>query len=436
MKKKIFITIGIISGLLILFFSSVKIYGLYVDRTLTYHNTDLTSYFSGPVLSGLSYVPETEPPEINALSAIVIDECTGKILYEKEPDRPIPPASITKIAAMYTAMEELKKQGISLDQSYEIPEEAWAVNLDRRASKVYMGEGQRITIRQLLQAMACPSGNDAAIALAIILAGSENNFCRLMNKHMKELNLSDTFFCDTSGLSSGNISTARDLAILSKTYINKYPENLKEFHSLKEFKYPVARNLYPYPDSDKEIPGVTQSFSCTNTLLKTLSGCDGLKTGYIDESGYNLSLTCERNGSRFISVTLGGSGNTTLEGTRNRAKDGTEIMEWAFTNFRTLQAEPANPYPVKLWGAPLKYGTRVLLSEKYKPQLTVPAEASEIQREIELPEFIQAPVKAGTEVGMVIYRSEDNILGEIPLTVKEDIPQGSWLKRFIDYMAK
>ena len=111
-------------------------------------------------------------------------------------------------------------------------------------------------------------------------------------------------------------------------------------------------------------------------------------------------------------------------------------MEWAFTNFRTLQAEPANPYPVKLWGAPLKYGTRVLLSEKYKPQLTVPAGASEIQREIELPEFIQAPVKAGTEVGMVIYRSEDNILGEIPLTVKEDIPQGSWFKRFIDYMAK
>lgn len=436
MKKKLFITIGIISGLFILFFSGVKIYGVYVDRTLTYRDTDLNSYFSGPVLSGLSYIPETEPPKINAVSAIVIDECTGKILYKKEPDLPIPPASITKIAAMYTAMEELEKQGIPLDKSYEIPEEAWAVNLDRRASKVYMGEGQRITVRQLLQAMACPSGNDAAIALAVILAGSERNFCNLMNQHMKELNLSDTFFCDTSGLSSNNISTALDLAVLSKAYISKYPENLKEFHSLREFKYPVARNLYPYPDSDKEIPGVTQTFYCTNTLLKTLPGCDGLKTGYIDESGYNLSLTCEREGSRFISITLGGSGSTPLEGAGNRAKDGAGIMEWAFASFRTLQAEPAKPYPVKLWDAPLEYGTRVLLSEKYKPQLTIPAETTEIQREIELPEFIQAPVKAGTEVGMVIYKSGDIILGEIPLTVKEDIPQGSWIKRFIDSMAK
>lgn len=436
MKKKLLIGFGIITGLVIIFFSGIKIYGIYVDKTSTYINSNNDTYFAPPVISGLEYQYETRIPDLNATSAIIIDSCTGKILFEKNPDLPVPPASITKIATMYTAMEELERQKIPLDRFYEIPKEAWAENLDRRASKIYMGEGQRITVRQLLQAMACPSGNDAAIALAVILAGSEQNFCNLMNRCMEELELKQTVFFDTSGLSEKNISTARELAILSKAYINKYPENLREFHSLTEIKYPLAKNLYPYPDSDAVVPGITQSFSCTNTLLKTLNGCDGLKTGYIDESGFNLSLTCKRNETRFISITLGVTGNTYFEGISNRAKDGSRIMEWAFSNFRTLRAEPVSPQPVKLWAAPLKYGTRVLLTEKYKPQLTIPANIPEIQREIQIPAYVQSPVKAGTELGKVVYKAGEKVIAEIPLTVKEDIPQGSWLKCFIDSLAK
>lgn len=286
--------------------------------------------------------------DVNAESAILINADTGDILYEKNADELIPPASMTKVFLMYTVFQKIHEGKASLDDVVPLPEETWASHMPPHSSLMFLGKGQIVTLRELLQGLAVCSGNDASHAIALYLFGSEEKFIETVNDEIKKCGLKKTKIVEPSGYSEENLTTAREMAAFARIYITKFPESLKEFHSLKKFVYPKPENIAkedagkPVQDLSKGHPdsiwsGLEQEN--TNKLLKTLEGCDGLKTGYIDESGYNLSLTAVRNGERYLSVTMKGPGSRYADGEKLRQKDGRTLMEFAFDNFVEVNAE-------------------------------------------------------------------------------------------------
>lgn len=296
---------------------------------------------------------------LGAESAILIDVTTGNIIYEKNADEVIPPASMTKLFAMYVVDEAVSSGAFSYDQVIPLPEESLACNMPPHSSLMFLGEGQVVTLEELLLGLSICSGNDAAYALAYTISGTMEKFVARMNKVAADLGLKHTHFVESSGYSEDNTTTAREMAAFCKVYLNQHPDSLKRFHSVKSFTYPKARNMAPgdtygAQDWSQGLPrhitmGITQKN--TNPMLGLYQGCDGLKTGYIDESGYNLSLTAERNGTRFLSVTMKGPGNNTAEGQQWRIKDGTKLMDFAFGSFADLQLDSKlHVFDVKVFG--------------------------------------------------------------------------------------
>jgi len=217
---------------------------------------------------GFAAAPSAEKlsAAVNARSAILVDAATGSVLFEKNADEPIPPASMTKLAAMYTAFHAAERGEISFDDVIEPPPESWAVNVPAGSSLMFLGPGQRVTVRELLAGMAIASGNDAAIALAVHVSGSVPAFIERMNSEMRMLGLSTTRFVEPSGLSEFNLTTAREFADFALVYIREYPEALRAFHSQRAISYPMPWNL---SGGGTENP-VTQS--ATNRQLGVLGG--------------------------------------------------------------------------------------------------------------------------------------------------------------------
>ncbi len=352
--------------------------------------------------------PSIEGPlftsSVRAASAIVIDGSNGTVLFEKDADALIPPASMTKLVAMYAAFRAMDAGELAPDEIIEPPEASWAERIPPHSSLMFLGKGQRLTVDELLRGMAVVSGNDAAVALAIRVSGSVEGFVARMNGEMSALGLARTRFVEPSGLSEKNLTTAREFADFAKTYVAAYPQALARYHSVAALTYPETHNL-PAPgagstNTNPILAGLVPiSQRATNPLLGDLEGCDGLKTGYIDESGYNLSLTAERDGTRFISVTLGGPGDGVAEGNRFRQEDGRALMEWAFLNWKTERVDGDIGFPVVVWGG--RAGRIYAIAAGGEP-LTVPkASKGPYLARARLPAAVRAPVQAGDELGTV-----------------------------------
>ncbi len=372
--------------------------------------------------------------DLNARSAILVDASTGAILFEKNADELIPPASMTKLVAMYTAFHAIENGELSLDDEIAPPPESWAANLPAGSSLMFLGPGQRLTVRELLAGMAVVSGNDAATALAITVAGSVDAFVARMNAEVAELGLVHTRFVEPTGLSERNATTAREFADFALVYLSRYPDALREFHSRESLSYPLERNLA----GSRESP-VDQE--ATNKLLGSLEGCDGLKTGFIWESGFNLALTANRNGNRFLSVTMGGPGSTTAEGSALRAKDGTLLMEWAFANFRT--ARPAKPEPVTVTVWKGEQGAIEAIPAGNE-RFTVPVGAlafpdgssAEASIEYAVPRAMRSPVRAGDIIGSVKYSLGGTVVHEVPLVADRTVHTARFARRALDHAAQ
>ena len=370
--------------------------------------------------------------ELNARSAILIDAASGSILFEKNADEQIPPASMTKLVAIYTAFHAAENGEISLDDVVALPPECWASNIPAGSSLMFLGPGQHVTVRELLLGMAVVSGNDAAIALADHVSGSVPAYVERMNREMEMLGLANTRFVEPSGLSEKNMTTAREFADFSLVYIRNFPEALRALHSKTELSYPEQWNL---PEGHHERP-IRQK--ATNQLLGDLPGCDGLKTGFINESGYNFSLTAERNGSRFISVTMGGSGANSREGNQLRAKDGSLLMEWAFSNFRTVRPAKIAPQTIPVWG-----GTIASLevipagTEAFTVSAGLPSAADADATEISMHErrILHAPIHAGDVIGTVDYVLNGKVVHTVPLIADRSVAKARLPKRVIDSAA-
>lgn len=389
------------------------------------------------IVSALPYPVTPADLAVHSGSAILIDAATGSILYEKNADAVIPPASMTKLVVMYVVFQEIATGRISLDDVVALPPESWAVNAPPQSSLMFLAEGQTVTLRELLLGLAVASGNDAAVAVAHYVSGSVDKFIERMNHEMEILGLEKTRFVEPSGYSELNLTTPREFAAFARVYLARYPESLEAFHSQPSITYPQEHNL-PEWHQDKEQAIFQQS---TNKLLGVLPGCDGLKTGFIYESGYNLSLTAQRGKTRFISITMKGPGTGSVEGNRYRVADGTTLMEWAFSCFATHFKQAIKPMSVPVLGGGKN---KVSVAPAHTTPLTVPAlfkeqspsmAASAITTQISIPAYVHAPLQTGDVVGKVSYVLGDVVLEEVPLIAVASVEKGNGFKQLVDKLA-
>ena len=395
------------------------------------------SLYPQSIVGSLPYPVTPANFSVHSGSAILIDAATGSILYEKNADAIIPPASMTKLVVMYVVFQEIATGRISLDDIVPLPPESWAVNAPPQSSLMFLAEGQIVTLRELLLGLAVASGNDAAVAVAHYVSGSVDKFIERMNREMELLGLEKTRFVEPSGYSELNLTTPREFAAFARTYLSRYPESLEAFHSQASISYPQEHNLAEW-HKGKEQPIFQRN---TNKLLDSLPGCDGLKTGFIYESGYNLSLTAQRGETRFISVTMMGPGTGSVEGNRYRVADGTTLMEWAFSCFATHFKAEIKPLAIPVLGGSK---SSVTVAPLHTNPLTVPAllkdespttAAHSITAQINIPSYIQAPLQAGDVVGKITYSLGDIVLEEVPLLAVTSIDEGNVFKQLLDKLA-
>lgn len=245
-------------------------------------------------LTALRFFPETvrAEPEISAPSAVLMEESTGEILYEKNADEQRSPASITKIMTLLLIFDELEKGNIHLED--EVTTSAYAKSMG--GSQVFLEEGEKQTVETLIKCIVVASGNDASVAMAEYIAGSEADFAARMNERAEELGLAGTHFEDCCGLtdSPGHYTTARDVAVMSRELILCYPQVL-EYSSIwmEDITHVTAQGSKPF------------TLSNTNKLIKSYSGCLGLKTGSTDAAGYCVSAVAARDDLTMIAVIMG-----------------------------------------------------------------------------------------------------------------------------------
>jgi len=363
------------------------------------------------------------PPAVDARAVIVIDMANGDVLYERDADLVIPPASLTKIMTMMVALDAVDSGKIALTDRITITKQD--ATLPYRSSLMYLQEGMSVPFDDLLRGMAVISGNDAALTVARVLAGSSTAFAELMNAQADRMGLSETRFVEPSGLSENNLTTAREMALLARAYLLRNPASLADYHSRTTMNFPRADVMPPGVDP----PAIKILLQSTNKLLFSYDGCDGLKTGYIDESGYNLVATAERDGTRFIVVTLGGTG-----GPSGREKAGRALLDWAFSSWRTVRPSVPELPAIRTWGGAT--GT-VSLSYADSTVFTVPTKlATGVSARVEAETEIEAPVTAGTKLGRVIFTSGSSIVRRIDIVASTDVPLGNLFVRLRDSLVR
>lgn len=363
------------------------------------------------------------PPAVDAKAVIVIDMANGDVLYEQDADLVIPPASLTKIMTMMVALDAVDAGKIALTDRIRITKQD--ATLPYRSSLMYLQEGMSVPFDDLLRGMAVISGNDAALTVARVLAGSTTAFAELMNAEADRIGLSETRFVEPSGLSENNMTTAREMATLARSYLLRHPDSLADYHSRTTMNFPREDVMPPGVDP----PSIKILLQSTNKLLFSYDGCDGLKTGYIDESGYNLVATAEREGTRFIVVTLGGTG-----GPSGREKAGRALLDWAFSSWRTVRPAAPELPAIRAWGGATE---TVSLSYADSTVFTVPTVlANGVSARIEAETEIEAPVAAGTKLGRVIFTSGGSVVRRIDLVAALDVPRGNLFVRMRDSLVR
>jgi len=391
------------------------------------------------ILKNLPYSINKASLDVWAGSAILIDASNGCVLFEKNADAIIPPASIAKLFVMYIVFKDAAEGKISLDDLVPLPERSWAINMPKDASLMFLGQGQIVTLRELLKGLAVASGNDAALAVADYISGSTKAFVERMNEECAALGLTHTHFVEPSGYDENNLTTARELAAFCCEYIKRFPQSVEEFHSAPSIKYPMGKNLPSWQKDRGDSTAIYQKN--TNPLLGVMEGCDGIKTGFIYESRYNLALTAKRNGVRYISVTMMGTGVGSKQGNAGRVHDGTEMMEWAFQSFANFKPAESLPefYAVPAIGSKNTNGKFVRLVPAWSNAITVPhikgatalEDAASVTASVNIPRFIYGGVEQGKAYGQIQYKLGDAVLETVPLVADRSYEKSGVLGRML-----
>ncbi|MEI6874537.1 MAG: D-alanyl-D-alanine carboxypeptidase family protein [Spirochaetota bacterium] len=355
---------------------------------------------------------------ISARSVAILDEATGSLLYSKDPDLVIPPASLAKLVTLHLVYRELDAGRLSRDELVTIDKRDCSPYVPFGSSLMYLQPGMKVSVIDLMRGAAVVSGNDAAFALARRIAGSNEDFARLMNSEVERLGFTKLRFVEPSGLSEKNLVTAREFAAFCRLYLRLHPGALAELHSLRSIEFPRPEHAtVGYTPVGRIIQ------RNKNSLVLDYPGCDGLKTGYIIEAGFNLAATAERDGTRFVIVTLGGGGSSSAGGGEQRTKDGSRLLDWAFANWKTaIPNVPAIP-PLRAW-----YGaTRDLRLEATAPLAVTlpPPELTSLSVRVEIPRYVEAPIEAGARLGSVIYTSGSTVVRRVDLVATSSVARGN-----------
>ncbi|MDR2792913.1 MAG: D-alanyl-D-alanine carboxypeptidase [Treponema sp.] len=361
--------------------------------------------------------------DIQSHAAVLMDAETGSLLFTKNKDAPIPPASLTKLMTIHIALDEIANGDANLNEVIPLQKESWAVNQPPRSSLMFLAERQRVTLQELLLGLAVSSGNDAAVAIAMRFAPSVKEFVERMNKEAAALGLSHTTFVEPSGISEYNMTTAYEYAVFCRFYIKTHPETLETLHSVGEFAYPKPENV---PIASRNRPGTIVQKN-RNPLLGVL-GVDGLKTGYIDESGYNIALTARQGETRLIAVILGAPASS--GGDRIRDTDGRNLLEWGFSHYKTLYPVVGELPLIRVWKSKQKYAS--LTIGELLPFTARIERGEELRFETELREPVIAPCEKGDRVGELVLYDDIGEIRRIPLLVSEDVARGGFWTRLLD----
>ena len=326
-------------------------------------------------------------------SAILMDAATGTVLYEQNADEALPPASVTKIMTLLLVMEAIDAGAIKLTDMVSTSTNAASMG----GSQIFLEEGEQMTVEDMVKSVVISSANDAAVALAEFVAGSEEAFVERMNKRAEELGMKNTHFENTNGLDDtveNHVTSARDIALMSRELL-KHDTILK----YSAIWMDTIRN---------------GAFGLTNTnrLVRFYNGATGLKTGSTAKAGFCVSATAKRNGMHLICVVMG------AETRDSRNAIATKLLDYGFANYSLFHAEGGVPEEIKVLG-----GVENTCGISYGRFDAVMAKGTEkkVERSIQLDEEIAAPVKVGTKVGTVVYRVGDQILGEVPVLTTEEI---------------
>ena len=329
------------------------------------------------------------PGELKAGSAVLMEKETGSILFEQNAHAKLEPASVTKVMTMLLVMEAIDEGRLDWDQ--ELTVSAHAVSMG--GSQIWLKENERMSVRDMLKAVAVVSANDCAVALAEAVAGSEDAFVARMNERAGELGMEDTNFLNATGLpAAGHVTSAYDIALMSRELIANHPE-IREYTTI-------------WMDSLRN--GAFQ-LSNTNKLIRFFDGATGLKTGYTSTAHYCLSATAEREGMELIAVTLDSA--TSAE----RFETAKTLLNYGFANYALVAVYPDQAIPpvaVELGEyatvQPLLAATPRILLEK--------GQAGKVETSLELAESVQAPVEEGQILGQVVVRVDGAVIAKLPLT--------------------
>ena len=349
-------------------------------------------------------LPTPAAPIIGAKGYLIIDSKTGHEIAALDADAPLAPASLTKIMSTYVVFSALRQGQINLGEEVTISEKAWRTP----GSRMFIEVGTRVSVQDLLLGMIVQSGNDASVALAEHIAGSEGLFAEMMNQHAAALGMHSSHFMNATGLPADNhISTARDLATIARAVIDEFPDYYA-WHSVKEFTYNDIKQ------------------SNRNSLLWRDDSVDGLKTGYTDAAGYCLVASAERDGMRVISVVLGTSS------TKARA-DGTQaLLNYAFRFFETRLLFKAGEEisKARVWKSANEYSRLGVLEDLH---ITVRRGSYDrLESSLEVPTIVEAPIASGQSVADLRISLDGEILLTTPLRALDDNPTGSFWQRTKD----
>ncbi len=367
----------------------------------------------------------TAPPMLEyATAAALLDVTTTTFLYGRDASRRWAPASLTKLVTIYTALDAADGGEVDFRAPQPVHPNAYASAVPPGSSLMFLGPGQVVGGVDLLRGLVVSSGNDAAVEVAMRVSGSVGAFNARMNEVAHRLGFDQFYFEDPAGLSAANRITAAGISLFAVDLIERWPWLLDEVFSLTEFTYPQPRN---YPDGWPG--GAIRQFN-RNGLVGSFDGADGLKTGFIEESGYNIVATAERGGRRLVAVILGVQADSHQEGSRRRDADAAALLEWGFRSYEVVTVGAPQPDPVRVWGTRTDEVMPVVAE---LPPISVPAgTVGRITGSIEQDRDRWAPLSAGDTVGQVRYSLDGTVLEEVPLTIPEDVPEGSAIRRLFD----
>src|SRR5699024_2344954 len=352
----------------------------------------------------------------DAKSAILIERDTGEILFDKNAHQKLSPASMTKIMTLLLVMEAIDKGNLTLNEMIRVSERASSMG----GSQVFLEAGEEMSVEDLLKAIAIASGNDASVALAERLAGSEEAFVKMMNDKAKELNLENTKFQNSSGLpADDHYSTSYDMAVISKELL-KY-ETITDYTSIYED--------YLRKGEENEFWLVN-----TNKLVRFYSGVDGLKTGYTNEAKYCLAATAKRDDMRVIAVVMGS------DTVKERNATISQMLDYAFNHFETkkLFDKGDTITSIRLLKAENK-NIPIVASESVSTLYKKGESIDDITQMVELNETFDLPLQIGDQVGTLTVKQGDEMLSETPLTVDQQVNEATYftlLKRAMQSLAK